>query len=67
MVEDSVKTLMAFDANGDGKLARVDIPGRFQGIFDRGDTNRDGFLTKRLSGLLVAGAGAILWDLACQG
>ena len=44
-VEDFVKTLMAFDANGDGKLSRSELPERFQGIFDRADANKDGFLT----------------------
>jgi Ca2+-binding EF-hand superfamily protein len=37
--------LMAFDANGDGKLSRSELPERFQGLFTRGDTNGDGFLT----------------------
>ena len=45
MVEDTVKMLMAFDANGDGKLSRSELPERFRGIFDRGDENKDGFLT----------------------
>jgi len=45
MVEETVKTLMAFDANGDGKLSRSELPERFQGIFDRADQNKDGFLT----------------------
>jgi Ca2+-binding EF-hand superfamily protein len=45
IVEETVKTLMAFDANGDGKLSRSELPERFQGIFDRGDENHDGFLT----------------------
>lgn len=45
LVEDTVKTLMAFDANGDGKLSRSELPERFQGIFTRGDENKDGFLT----------------------
>lgn len=45
MVEETVKTLMAFDANGDGKLSRSELPDRFQGLFDRGDANQDGFLT----------------------
>ncbi|MGO9269024.1 MAG: hypothetical protein ACLQOO_01990 [Terriglobia bacterium] len=40
-----VKTLMAFDRNGDGKLSRDELPQRLQGLFDRGDTNHDGFLT----------------------
>jgi Ca2+-binding EF-hand superfamily protein len=45
VVEEMVSTLMAFDANGDGKLSRSELPERFQGIFDRGDLNKDGFLT----------------------
>src|SRR5580693_1395589 len=45
MIEETVKTLMAFDANGDGKLSRSELPERFQGIFDRSDANKDGFLT----------------------
>lgn len=46
VVEEMVKTLMAFDTNGDGKLARAELPERFQGMFDRGDENKDGFLTQ---------------------
>lgn len=45
VVEENVKTLMAFDANGDGKLAKSELPERMQGIFDRADENKDGFLT----------------------
>jgi len=45
VVEETVKALMTFDANGDGKLSRSELPERFQGIFDRGDENKDGFLT----------------------
>lgn len=45
VVEETVKTLMAFDANGDGKLSKSELPERFQGIFDRGDVDKDGFLT----------------------
>jgi len=45
VVEETVKTLMAFDANGDGKLSRSELPDRFQGLFDRADLNKDGFLT----------------------
>jgi Ca2+-binding EF-hand superfamily protein len=44
-VEETVKTLMAFDANGDGKLQKSELPERMQGIFERGDTNKDGVLT----------------------
>ena len=40
-----VKTLMAFDKNGDGKLSMDELPERMQGMFARGDANKDGFLT----------------------
>jgi len=39
-------TLMAFDKNEDGKLVRAEVPERFQGLFDRVDTNKDGSLTR---------------------
>lgn len=42
---DLVKTLMAFDKDGDGKLSKSEVPERMQGMFDRADTNRDGMLT----------------------
>lgn len=42
---DMVKMLMAFDKNGDGKLQRDEVPERLHGLFDRGDTDRDGVLT----------------------
>jgi Ca2+-binding EF-hand superfamily protein len=44
-VEEAVKTYLAFDKNGDGKLSRDEVPERMQGIFQRGDTNHDGVLT----------------------
>jgi Ca2+-binding EF-hand superfamily protein len=44
-VEETVSMLMTFDENGDGKLSRSELPERFQGIFDRADENKDGFLT----------------------
>jgi Ca2+-binding EF-hand superfamily protein len=44
--DDLADTLMAFDRNGDGTLTRTEIPERFQGLFDRADTNKDGVLTK---------------------
>lgn len=44
-VEDAVKTYLAFDKNGDGKLTRDEVPERMQGIFERGDANKDGVLT----------------------
>lgn len=43
--DDQVKFLMGFDRNGDGRLERNEVPERMQGLFDRGDTNKDGFLT----------------------
>jgi Ca2+-binding EF-hand superfamily protein len=45
VVEDMVKSLMAFDANVDGKLSKSELPERMQGIFNRADENHDGFLT----------------------
>jgi hypothetical protein len=36
---------MAFDANGDGKLQKSEVPDRMQGIFERGDADKDGILT----------------------
>ena len=44
--DDLVSALMAFDADKDGKLTRAEVPGRFQGLFDRADTNKDGVLTE---------------------
>ncbi|MEO8368002.1 MAG: hypothetical protein ABI806_02225 [Candidatus Solibacter sp.] len=44
-VEETVKTLMAFDANGDGKLQKSEVPERMQGIFERSDVDKDGILT----------------------
>ena len=43
--EETVKTYMAFDENGDGKLQKSEVPERMQGIFERGDINKDGVLT----------------------
>jgi Ca2+-binding EF-hand superfamily protein len=44
--EELTNTLMAFDANHDGKLEKNEVPERMQGIFERGDTDRNGILTK---------------------
>jgi Ca2+-binding EF-hand superfamily protein len=38
-------TLMGFDADKDGRLTRAEVPERFQGLFERADTNKDGVLT----------------------
>ena len=43
--DEMVKTWMAFDKNGDGKLTRDEVPERMQGVFDRADSNQDGVLT----------------------
>lgn len=44
-VEEAVKTYLSFDRNSDGKLSHEEVPERMQGIFERGDANRDGLLT----------------------
>jgi Ca2+-binding EF-hand superfamily protein len=44
--EEMVKTLMDFDKDGDGKLTKAEVPERMQGLFERGDLNQDGSLTK---------------------
>jgi Ca2+-binding EF-hand superfamily protein len=44
--EEMVKTLMDFDKDGDGKLTKAEVPERMQGLFDRGDLNKDGSLTR---------------------
>lgn len=41
-----VSRLLEFDQNKDGKLSKQEVPERMQGIFARGDLNKDGFLTK---------------------
>jgi Ca2+-binding EF-hand superfamily protein len=43
--EEMVKTLMAFDKNGDGQLTRDELPERMQPLFDRADTDKNGILT----------------------
>lgn len=43
--DEMVKTWMAFDKNGDGKLTKDEVPERMQGVFDRADANHDGVLT----------------------
>jgi Ca2+-binding EF-hand superfamily protein len=36
---------MAFDQDKDGTLTKAEVPGRFQGLFERVDANKDGVLT----------------------
>jgi len=62
---DLVKTLMAFDRNGDGKLEKSEVPERMQGLFDRADTKHRGVLSaeeirkyaEAQSGSVVAASG----------
>lgn len=44
--EELTATLMMFDADHDGKLQKSEVPERLQGLFERGDTNHDGVLTR---------------------
>jgi Ca2+-binding EF-hand superfamily protein len=57
-----VKMLMGFDANSDGKLAKAELPERMQGIFDRGDADKDGYLSaaevRSVAGAQAPGAAA---------
>jgi len=43
--DEMVATLMRFDKNTDGKLAKAEMPERMQGMFERADSNHDGLLT----------------------
>ena len=38
--------MMAFDKNGDGKLAKDELPERMQSLMDRADANKDGFVDR---------------------
>ena len=40
-----VDRIFSFDANGDDRIARDELPERMQGLVSRGDKNHDGFLT----------------------
>lgn len=42
---ETVNTLMNFDKDGDKKLSRDEVPERMQGLFERCDMDKDGFLT----------------------
>lgn len=39
-------TLMMFDSNKNGKLEKKEVPERMQGMFELGDANHDGILTR---------------------
>src|ERR671924_922586 len=48
-----VVRILSFDANGDDRIARDELPERMEGVLSRGDTNQDGFLTREEVVLLV--------------
>ena len=41
-----VAQLLTYDKNGDGKLAKDELPERMQVLMDRADANKDGFVDK---------------------
>ena len=48
-----VDRIFSFDANGDDRIARDELPERMEGLVSRGDKNQDGFLTSDEVVLLV--------------
>ena len=44
--DEMVKQLLEYDKNGDGQLQKSEVPERMLGLFERGDTNKDGVLSK---------------------
>ncbi len=42
--EELLATLLRYDKNGDGKLDKSEVPERLQGMFDRGDLDKNGVL-----------------------
>lgn len=44
--DEIVKQLLEFDQNSDGQLAKSEVPERMHGLFERGDANHDGVLSK---------------------
>jgi Ca2+-binding EF-hand superfamily protein len=42
--DELLAALLTYDKNKDGKLTKKEVPIRQQGIFERGDTNKDGVL-----------------------
>jgi hypothetical protein len=41
-----VDRIFSFDANGDHRIARDELPERMEGLVSRGDHNQDGFLSR---------------------
>ena len=57
--DELLETLLAFDKNKDGKLQKAEVPERMQGLFTRGDANKDGILTTaEIRGLATTQAAA---------
>lgn len=46
MQGDPIARLRSFDANGDGRITREEIPDQAGGMFDRVDTDGDGVITE---------------------
>jgi Ca2+-binding EF-hand superfamily protein len=44
--DDLTSQFMMFDANKNGQIEKSEMPERMMSMFDRGDTNKDGILTK---------------------
>ena len=42
--DDLLAMLLTYDKNGDGQLEKSEVPERLQGMFDRGDTDKNGVL-----------------------
>lgn len=45
-VDEVVARMLQFDKNADGKLSKDELPERMQGMLERGDTDKDGFLSR---------------------